>query len=55
MILMTFFKLFSSESAVTTSDIQLHSMVKIYGKQAPWPLIMFFLFLNPWKEAETLK
>ncbi len=39
-ILMTFFKLFSSESAVPTSDIQLHwySIVK----QDPWLLIMFF-------------
>ncbi len=39
-ILMTFFKLFSSESAVPTSDVQLHwySMVK----QDPWLLIVFF-------------
>ncbi len=39
-ILMTFFKLFSFESAVPTSDVQLHwySMVK----QDHWLLIMFF-------------
>ncbi len=52
-ILMTFFKLFSSESAVPTSDVQLHwySMVK----QAPWLLIMFFSSWIHGKKQQTLK
>ncbi len=43
-ILMTFFKLFSSESAVPTSDVQLHwySMVK----QDPWLLIVFSSWIH---------
>ncbi len=39
-ILMTFFKLFSSESAVPTSDVQLHWYYMV--KQDPWLLIVFF-------------